>query len=501
MMRLHTGSLLPLVKATCMLALTVSGMLNAAPARAAAPAPTVDAATVAASPGAAAPVAAYPGAAATGAAAPAVGSPAVPSAVIAATAPPPPPAPPGGFADSHLDLFFRHYAENFNIDQIGRREAWIQSVQVNWESGYTDGPVGLGLDVSPFAAVKLNGGKGARNLGYLRADGSGQGRGGWAYLGRYDVKARLGGTVLKYGLQALANPMLSPYDIRALPPTFRGLSLVGKVDEQLAWQAGSFDAVNARGDSHLRPLTSTEGGVRIARFDYVGGDWSYAEGGKASAYVNRARDLWDQYYATLAHSVGQAKSVRWTGGADFYYTRDQGRRLQGAIDNKAYSLSLAGQHGASTVTLGYQRIVGPNYFDYVQETNGIYLANSVGVDYNAPDERSLHVQYKWNGEPAGFPGWQVLAWRVNGWGMDAAEGARRYAAPDSVLHGNYWKNGQPVGGDHHELGFKVSKTVGSGVLRNAKVTLVLIKHAADPGYPGRGFYDHRLLIDFPLRVF
>lgn len=404
-------------------------------------------------------------------------------------------------AGSHLNLLWRHYAERFNIEEVGRRDAWVQSLQADFTSGFTSGPIGFGFEVAPFLAVKFNGGQGARNLVHFKADGSGQDQNAWGYFGKYALIAKLGGVTAKYGLQALANPMLSPYDIRSLPPTFRGLSLVSDRIHGVSLQAGSFDAVNARGDTSLRPLTTTEGGTRIRRFDYVGGDWNYAPTGRLVAYANQADQIWHQYYLSGAHGIGDPASFKLTAGADGYLTRSYGRRLQGDIDNRAYSLSLTGQRGASALMVGYQRNLGENFFDYVQESNGIYLSNSVGVDYNAPNERSVHYQYKLNGDQIGLPGAGLLAWTVRGWGTDASAGAARYAAPGSLLHHMYWKGNNPIHGSHQEYGLKLTQTVQDGYFKGAKVALVFIKHDIDPSYPGRGFLDYRVMIDFPVKVF
>ena len=64
----------------------------------------------------------------------------------------------GLIADSHLNLLFRNYADQFDNEGGPHRHAWVQGMQANFESGYTQGPVGLGFDASLFAALKLDGG-------------------------------------------------------------------------------------------------------------------------------------------------------------------------------------------------------------------------------------------------------------------------------------------------------------------------------------------------------
>jgi hypothetical protein len=407
----------------------------------------------------------------------------------------------GVFDGARLTVGWRNFFEHLDLVGGGTRQAWVQGMQANFESGFTPGVVGLGFDVSPFAAVKLDGGQGDRNMVHVGPNGTEADKKAWAYLGTYALKVKLPGVLIKHGLQSLSNPFLEPYDIRALPPTFRGTSAAGALSGALALSAGSFDAVNARGSNFLQPLSTTYGGISFRRFNYLGADWQYAGDGKLSLYSNQARDVWKQHYAALSHSVGDASAVKWTGDANLYVTRDQGARLQGLIDTKAYSLSLTATHRASSLMLGYQRIAGDQFFDFVQETSGIFLANAMGTDFNGPHERSIQLRYKFNGDAAGMPGFQAMAWAISGRGADGSVEAGRYADPASSLHDLYWKAGQPVGGSHQEYAFKPSYTVQAGSLKGSKVSILLIVHHVSPLYPSKSFQDVRLMVDVPFNIF
>ncbi len=47
---------------------------------------------------------------------------------------------------------------------------------------------------------------------------------------------------------------------------------------------------------------------------------------------------------------------------------------------------------------------GNEYFDYLHETNGIYLANSLTSDFNGPNEKSFQIAYAINMAEYGVPG-------------------------------------------------------------------------------------------------
>ncbi|WP_153101886.1 OprD family outer membrane porin [Paraburkholderia hayleyella] len=403
--------------------------------------------------------------------------------------------------DSHLNLLLRNYADYFEIKDSGHRHAWVQGVQANYESGYTRGPVGFGFDASLFAALKLDGGQGAGNMVHVSKNGGGQNQLAWAYPGMYDIKARISETVLKYGLQIVSNPFLDPHDNRALPPTFLGASLVSKDVQNMSLEAGSFTKVDARGHTHLSSLSTSYGGVKFDRLSYFGGSWDYAPTGTLSLYANQADDVWRQYYASVSHSIGDPGTVKWSGMANLYSTHDTGAARQGRINNNAYSLTLSAQHGAHGLLLGYQQVLGDQFFNYVNETNGIYLGNSMDVDYNAPHERSLQLRYTIDASYLGLPGLRAMLWGLTGWGADASAEAARNASASSPFHDLYWKNGEPVHGRHHEIGFIPSYTLQSGRFKDTKITFIAMWHVAQAHYSDNSNMEYRLVVNLPMKVF
>jgi len=61
---------------------------------------------------------------------------------------------------------------------------------------------------------------------------------------------------------------------------------------------------------------------------------------------------------------------------------------------------------------------GDEYFDYLHETNGIYLANSLTSDFNSPNEKSFQVAYAINMAEYGVPGLKFNVYSARGWGID-----------------------------------------------------------------------------------
>ncbi|WP_321886974.1 OprD family outer membrane porin [Paraburkholderia bannensis] len=407
----------------------------------------------------------------------------------------------GFIADSHLMLNLRNYADVQDVTGGPHRHAWTQGAMLDYTSGFTQGPIGFGVDASLYGAFKLDGGQGAGNMVHVSKGGGGQNQFAWAYPGIYDVKAQVSNTVVKYGLQMTAdNPFFEPHDNRALSPSFLGVSLVSKDIANTVLQGGSFTKVDPRGHTNLVDLSTSYGGVTFKRFSYVGGSWDYSPSGNLSLFANQADSVWRQYYGSLQQSIGDPSTLKWTGFANVYSTHGVGGGLEGPINNNAYSLSLAAQHGAHSLLIGYQQILGDQFFDYVNETNGIYLVNSMDVDYNAPHEKSFQVRYGFDGKYAGLPGAKAMLWYALGWGADGSAGAAANG-PGSQLYGLYWKNGQPVHGSHHEFGFIPSYTLQSGRFKDTKIAFTAMWHHGSKYYSDPTNMEYRLLVSMPLKLF
>jgi hypothetical protein len=292
-----------------------------------------------------------------------------------------------------------------------------------------------------------------------------------------------------------------PHDNRALPPTFRGLSVASEELRNLTLKAGSVDATLARGQTSPSSLQTEYGGIRFSRFSYAGGDYVWNDDASVSLYVSRANNVWDQAYFTASKSIGNPSAIRWTGGLTYYYTHDIGQSRSGSINNHAYSLSLSGTHDAHTVLVGFQQIASNQFFDYVGQSAGDYLANSLDVDYNAPHEKSLQLGYTVNMKYFGIPGLTMSLWNAYGWGADASVTANRYADPASALHNLYWKNGEPVHGTHYEFGFIPAYTVGSGKLKGTSAKFYYMHHQGSRYYSDSTSDVYRLMVNVPVNVF
>lgn len=64
------------------------------------------------------------------------------------------------------------------------------------------------------------------------------------------------------------------------------------------------------------------------------------------------------------------------GGLNYYKAVDEGKQLLGSFDNNIWSGKVGIQFGAHTVLVGLQRNNGDDDFDYLRQSDSIYLDNS-----------------------------------------------------------------------------------------------------------------------------
>lgn len=408
----------------------------------------------------------------------------------------------GFIGGSHLGGSLRTFVDQQTIDGLIKRHAWTEDLQIDLQSGFTPGVVGVGADASLFAAWRVASSPNAGNMIHVDSSGASTDDRTWAYLGRYDVKLRAGeSSVLKVGLLQVSNAFLESKDNRGLPPTFRGIAFTSTPTESLNVEAGRFNAVIARGHTDLASLTTNYGGIPFGNVTYVGANLNLAKDQTITVYQDQVQDVWNQTYVDLALASGDPANVRWSGNANAYFTRDTGGQMQGRIANNAYSLTLSATHGAFTGTVAYQRIASDQFFDYVGESWGIALANALVVDYVAPHEQSLQLRGVIDGRAFGLTGARLMLWATAGWGADASASAHAHEAADSPLHDLYWKNGQPVHGKHHEMGVYPSYIVQEGRFKGTRFSVFVVKHVATPFYSDNSSSEYKLTIETPLKAF
>ncbi|MFL1517537.1 OprD family outer membrane porin [Pseudomonas prosekii] len=421
---------------------------------------------------------------------------------------------PGFIDGSHLGLNLRHYYSNQHTQRsthlvikkhgvaqpTRERDTWVQTGMLNYSSGYTQGLVGFGVDASLFSAVTLERGHGAVANGGDRVlvDSDGDAVPTWSRLGVGDLRWRVSSTELKAGRMLTENPVLRYKDNRALPSTFQGIALNSNELDWLALQAGSFERAIPRTGTGSERLTTTFGNRAYSgsRISYLGATAKSPYGLTVSAYGSRFEDMWQQYYLGATHLAGDRAHLALKTSLNYYRTRDQGEQHLGFIDNDAYSLAVTASHGAHGLTAAWQQVFGDEYFDYVWESTGNYMANSLYSDYNGPNEKSWQLRYDLDFAAYGIPGLTASLWHAKGWGIDGSH----YNGDRDGRNTGYNVRGLD-GAKHNENGLMLAYVVQSGALKNAVLRSIVYNHRESGGQIDGSYDEFRLVANVPFTLF
>ncbi|ERI54254.1 porin [Pseudomonas sp. EGD-AK9] len=366
------------------------------------------------------------------------------STAIAACLPSLSQAGEGGFIDdasatltARNYYFSRDFSDIVGPNRQSKAEEWAQGFILNLKSGYTPGPVGFGVDAIGLLGLKLDSSPDRVNTGLLPTRESGKAADDYSRLG-LAAKLRLSKTELKVGELQPNLPVLTYSDIRLLPPSYQGVSVVSNELAGLTLQAGHLNSTSLRneaGDDQMLAMLGhlPQRAASSDAFNYAGGDYAFNAGRTSlGAWYAQLEDIYQQRFLGLKHSepVGA-----WTLGANlgFYDSAEDGKQLLGEIDNQALFALLSAKHGGHTFYLGYQAMFGDDAFPRVF-ANVSPLGNEVPTfEFASADERSWQLRYDYDFAAMGVPGLVAGVRYIRGDNVDAQatnRGGARYEGKD-----------------------------------------------------------------------
>ena len=379
------------------------------------------------------------------------------------------------------------------------RTNWLQGTILNSTSGFTQGTVGVSTEVAAYNVVALDRSKRDIKGGSNRtlADSDGDAVGQWSKLGLANVKFRVSNTTLTAGRQNFSSGIVDTIGNRALPSSFEGVSFDSQEFSNLSFQGGIFDRVSPRTEQSLSKFRSEYGnGQETDKVKTLGFNYQPFKSLKTSVFAANVEDFWNQYYVGATHELGDSQTLSLTTGLNYYKTVDEGKKLMGKIDNDTYSLSLGLTHQAHSLTFSYQAVNGDEYFDYLHETNGIYLANSLTSDFNGPNEKSFQVAYGLNMAEYGVPGLKFNIYSARGRGIDGT-----HYTGDGGVKGFAYNGIQSQDGEkHQEYGVGSSYAIQSGPLKATTIRGTYVTHRASAQQSDGNIREFRLVTTIPFNI-
>jgi len=382
-------------------------------------------------------------------------------------------------AKGKLTLRNFYFNRNYLGDPVAldKAESWSQAGFLRLQSGYGEGFVGFGLDVSGFAAIRLRGKY--DNSGNLPpSSATDRLNDGYARAGA-TLKMRLSRTELKAGLLEPLVPIAVSDRARVLPQTFQGVLLHSSELQSLELTAGQLRKTSVRASSHHEKiyLGGRPASEQSRYLSFVGADKKWAGYGESAYWFARLDDVYDQHYlgGQFKHNLDGTTQLSAT--LSYFDSEDSGRRLSGKIDNKAFGVRLGIQQNAHSIFASYQKMSGktgfPVLFGFTPPAYLLHLTTNIGF-WN-PGEKSWQVRYGHDFSSMGLPGLTWMSRYTRGSGGSAL----------------------PSGASEWERDMDIGYTLQGGVLKD----LSLLLRFASVRSPNVDFDEVRFIVERHFELF
>ena len=386
-------------------------------------------------------------------------------------------------ADSKASVELRNFY--FNRDfrngpptaQRDSAKEWAQGAMLRFESGYTAGTVGLGIDAVGMLGLKLDGGDGSGGTGLLPADlSSKNGRGSQDEYSKLELtaKAKVSETVLKAGSLAFRTPVVSSNDTRLLPSTFEGALLTSKDIDKLVLQGGKLEQIKFNSSSDYQDFTGNRIGGVSDDFRFAGGTYSFNKALSTSLFYGNLENVYRQFFGGVVYEIPLAaqQSLKF----DLRYSKSTDDGNFRPLDNRAANGLVSYTLGANVFTAAYQHMSGDDPFPYIANSDP-YLVNFVQInDFANTQERSWQLRYDYNFAAMGIPGLTFMS---------------RYVQGDNALVGG------SNTGKEWERDTDIGYVIQSGSLKNLGVKL---RNATVRSNFGNDLDETRLIVSYTLAL-
>ena len=378
----------------------------------------------------------------------------------------------------------------------GYREDFGLGLKAIYESGFTQGTVGVGVDAFGLQGIKLDAGGGRNGNGLFPTRGNGRPQNNYSQAGGA-VKARLSNTVLKYGEQFVDLPVLATDDSRLLPQTTTGFLVTSNEIENLELNLGHFTALTAQDQTYHDSYYYNDNSLRS--LDLVGGRYNFTNDLSAAYYYADAKaghkgdDRFQakKHYTNVNYNLPLANAQNLNFDFNMYNTkfnRKDNNPGERSSTNNVWSLAAAYNFlDAHTLTFAHQRVTGGNENGYEYNYDGgntVYLANSFQYqDFEKQGEKSFQARYDLDMATYGVPGLSFMT---------------RYARGTNIKNQTTGRND----GKNWEGNVEAKYVLQSGV---AKDLSFRVRHAT---YRGNDTANEtnldnnevRLIVEYPLSI-
>ena len=321
------------------------------------------------------------------------------------------------------------------------KEEWSQAIILDYKSGFTEGTIGVGVDIYAATGIKLDSGPN-RTADTFPQRSSGKDKKSVDNFGKLGgtFKARVSETNLQVGTLMPRLPLIQAnLEGRLLPQMFTGGLLTSSEIDGLTARLGHIDRVNHRSstDSERMQMNVVGKGYQDKKssnasitgknnsnytsnsFDLASVDYKWNDSLTTGYNYGRLQDMYKQQILTAVHllPLGEQRSLK-TDLRASRSTSDGDIR----VDNRAFSGMMTYNFGFNKLGLGYQKMTGDTGYAYIQGTDPFLVNFVANREFGAKDEKSWQVRHDYNFAGLGVPGLTMFNRYVKGTGADLGPG-------------------------------------------------------------------------------
>jgi hypothetical protein len=364
--------------------------------------------------------------------------------------------------DSKLNLGLRNlYYNNDNRNNStgpSKTEEWGQSFRLDYQSGFTEGTMGFGVDALGLLGIKLDSGKG-RHVGSSMIPSDGDSAADeWSRLG-LTAKIRLSKTEARVGTLMPRLPILVANDGRLLPQTFQGGMVTSNEIDNLTIVAGKLEQATGRGSSDRTGLAVAGGREESNSFLFGGLDYRIGSDLMVQYYQSSLKDYYRQNFLGAVHTLPISETQSLKTDLRYFRTRSQGanksgepgyqvggftRDGDGEIDNNTWSATLIYTAGSHSLLAGYQKVSDDSIFVQLNQgslSGGVEAGGSstylytdrLASTFTRAGQSTRYVQYGYDFAAAGIPGLKASLAYFTSKGIKSNGGDQREWERDLIL--------------------------------------------------------------------
>lgn len=356
-------------------------------------------------------------------------------------------------------------------------ELWGQGFIGKFESGYTEGTVGVGIDALGLVGVKLDSGPGRRDgnmMALERDDGPVDNSSQLGLTG----KVRVSKSTLHVGTLLPTLPVVQYNNTRLLPGTYTGGLITSQEVDGLTLHAARLTEYSARDSTN-----SEEFGRKVDHFDLAGGSYAFNPQLTTSYYFGNYDNTYKQHFGGLVHTLPLGEGVSLRSDLRYFQTNYDAK---GIDDNKFLNGMFTLAVGAHKFGAGFQNMSGGSTLGLIAGADPYSTNLSTFWTFNREDEDVWQVRYDYDFASMGIPGLSFMTRYVSGYDINTR------TFNNGVL------TAEEKGGREWERDTDIVYTLQDGTFKGVRFHLRNVTYRAGDVLGARDVDENRLIVSYTL---